>query len=649
MSRVDALLHLLEWAIRRRPLDEVELVRHAVEQHAPDMEPDVIGDLRWLQGFAALRAGQYSRALAVLSPLSQFDQLVDRPLGPHERGPQVLASVLVAQIFRELGARSAAGDEARRGLDWLGDLGATDYPSCSGAAGQTWKGAHLVGFELEIGLAEDAIVDDDLGRAHEHAVAARRWLPRRALDRHGDSPVPWRHRIMLLLLWSKLSLARGRRTATVRSADLALRIAEENQALPDIARCWYQRGLAALGAPFDPVRYLLDPRSRQSLYPREKFSSSLGLAAATAELAGMPDLASAAHLTLGALLAPHDHDLMRLHIDRALQMADHIGRELQPELVPWWELSRMARVRLAHVVAHHDQTWAGRMISADSESADSESSAVDRDETEETQSMSGCEEFPVPPDLEAELRTAFHQLGYALADETGTGAVITAADDETGFVVGWQAAPELGKIEASVSARLVMKQLTHILDTLGFLVRRYERDPARLIIKGTYSPMLDADDEDGDDRATRWYDSEARARHAELGWLADTRVYDVAGTRHGVVGHPLRNLVVRILIALDQAGLPLQVDWPNDGFGSDISMSVCPHATDGSYVMVSWESENPSDEYQRAVFCTAARTLIERVLNAAGIITNGHLVDGSVYVFGRVQQRETEPTESHCP
>ncbi|MFN2496516.1 MAG: hypothetical protein ABR608_11515 [Pseudonocardiaceae bacterium] len=635
LSRVDALLHLLEWAIRRRPLEEVELLRCAIDRHVADMPLDVLSDLRWLEGFAALRTARYAHALAVLAPLSQFDRFLDRPLGPHERGPQVLAAVLVTQVYRELGARSAADEETSRALDWFGDLGATDYASCSITAGQLWKGAYLIGFELAVGLAEDALADGDLDRARKHAVSARRWLPRRALGRHAT--VPWQDQITLLLLWSKLALARGWRSTAVRSAELALRLAERHQALPEVARCWYQHGLAILGAPFDPVQYLLDPDGRQSGHRSLRFSSSLGLAAAMAESAGMVELACAAHLNLGALFAPHDRELTLLHIDRAMPIADRIATELPPELVPWWELSRLAKLRLAHIIVHDvpsdHQLWgAGTMA------ADFEPSAPDRDENEEIQPMQGIDDLPQPPDLEGELRAALHQVGYAIADETGTGAVIAPAADQVGLVVGWQPSPALDKVPASICSGLVMKELAQVLEALGFLARRYEGDPGRLIVKGTYS-MLEADDEDDGDRAVRWYDSETEARHVQLGWLADTRVYDVAGRRHGVAGHPLRDLVVRILIALERAGLPLQVDWPNDGLGTDINVAVFPHETDGSYVTVSWEPGYAMGEYQREMFRGGARALIERVLNAAGIVTNGNVIDGTVYVFGKAQER----------
>ncbi len=662
LSRVDALLHLLEWAIRRRPADEVKLLRSAVEPDVPDMALDVLSDLRWLQGFAALRTGSYAQALSVLAPLSQFNRLVDRPLGPHERGPQVLASILIAQVLRELGARTAASDEAGRALDWIGDLGATDFTSCSVTAGQLWQGAHLLGFELEVGLAEDALAAGDLGRARSHAVVARRWLPRRALDSgpNGGGPhvagshvagshiagshiiVPWHHRVtLLLLLWSKLSLARGWNRAAVRSAEFALRLAQRHQALPDLARCWYQHGLALVGASFDPVRYLLDFDSRRPVHRPVRCLSSFGMAAATAETAGMVGLASVAHLNLGALFAPRDRKMTLLHIDRAVSLAAQIAVALTPDLVPWWELSRMRMLRLAHAIVHDvpadHQLWVR---------APTTPSAADRDENEETQPMQGLEDIPQPADLEGELCEALHRLGYALADETGVGAVITPADGQVGLVIGWQSSPDLSTIQASVSSELVMKGLGRVLDSLGFLTRRYERDPDRLIVKGTYAPLLDADDDDDGDRAGRWYDSETHARHVQLGWLADTRVYDVAGMRHGLAGHPLRDLVVRILVALDGAGLPLQVDWPNDGFGEDIGLAVFPHETDGSYVMVSWDLSGGGGggEYQREVFRSASRTLIERVLNAAGIVTNGHVTDGSVYVFAKVQELSSQPT-----
>ncbi|MGQ0778547.1 MAG: hypothetical protein ACT4NY_29740 [Pseudonocardiales bacterium] len=653
LSQVDALLHLLEWTIRRRPADEVKLLRSAVEPYVADMALDVLSDLRWLQAFAALRTGYYAHALAVLAPLSQFDRLVDRPLGPHERGPQVLASVLVAQVLRELGARTSAGDEARRALGWIGDLGATDFTSCSVTAEQLWRGTHLLGFELEVGLAEDALEAGDLSRARRHAVAARRWLPRRALDTdpngggpRGSGPhgggshntVPWHHRVTLLLLWSKLSLARGWSRAAVRNAEFALKLAQRNQAVPDIARCWYQHGLALLGAPFDPIQYLLDFESRQSVHRPTRFSS-FGLAAATAETAGMVELACAAHLNLGVLFAPHDRKMTLLHIGRAMVLANQIATALAPELVPWWELSRMARLRLVHAIVH--DVAAGHQLWAP---ATTTLSAADRNENEETQPMQGLDDIPQPPDLEGELRAALRRLGYALADETGVGAVITPADDQVGLVIGWKSSTDLSTIQASTSSGLVMKGLGRLLDTLGFLARRYERDPDRLIVKGTYSPMLDADDDDDGERAGRWYDSETQARHVQLGWLADTRVYDVAEARHGVAGHPLRDIVVRILVALDDAGLPLQIDWPNDGFGDDISIAIFPHETDGSYVMVSWEPSGSDSEYQREVFRSASRSLIERVLNAAGIVTNGHVTDGSVYVFARVQKLSSQPT-----
>lgn len=651
LSRVDALLHLLEWAIRRRPADEIELLRSVVEPAVPDMALDVLSDLRWLQGFAALRTGHYAHALSVLAPLSHFDRLVDRPLGPHERGPQVLASVLVAQVFRELGAHTSAGDAASRALDWIGDLGATDFTSCAVTAGQLWRGTHLLGFELEAGLAEDALVAGDLSRARAHAVAARRWLPRRALDSSPNDtgspgePVPWHHRVTLLLLWSKLSLARGWNRAAVRNAEFAFRIAERHQALPDLARCWYQHGLALLGAPFDPIRYLLDFDSRQPVDRPMKASYSLERAAATAETAGMVHLACAAHLELGALFAPRARKLTLLHLDRAMCLAEQIAAVVPPELGPWWELSRMAMLRLAHVIVHDvpddHQIWGHETTTADTAP-----SVSDRHENEETQAMQGLEDIPQPPDLEGELRAALQGLGYALADENGAGAVITPAHDQVGLIVGWQSSAELGVIQASVSSALVMKGLGHVLETLGFLTRRYECDPDRLIVKGTYSPMLDADDDDDGDRAECWYDSETRARHVQLGWLADTRVYDAAAMRPGVAGHPLRDLVVRILVALDAAGLPLQVDWPNEGFCDDISLTVYPHETDGSYVTVSWEPSGEGGEYQREVFRSASRTLIERVLNAAGIVTNGHVTDGSVYVFAEVQQLSAQPTES---
>jgi hypothetical protein len=253
--------------------------------------------------------------------------------------------------------------------------------------------------------------------------------------------------------------------------------------------------------------------------------------------------------------------------------------------------------------------------------------------------VQGLDDIPQPPALEDELRTALRHAGYALADETGAGAVIAPADGQFGLVVSWRSAPALGDIEAKLSAALVMKDLAQILDTLGFLARPYERDPDRLIVTGTYSPMLAADDEDGGDRAGRWFRSETEARHVQLGWLADTRVYDVAGIRQGVAGHPLRDLVVRILVALDGAGLPLQVDWPNDGYDSAIGVNVFPHDTDDSYVMVSWESgKGGTDEYQREVFRAASRALVERVLNAAGIVTSGHLTDGTVCVFAKAQE-----------
>ncbi|MGH3932173.1 MAG: hypothetical protein ACRDTF_19600 [Pseudonocardiaceae bacterium] len=639
LSQVDALLHLLEWAIRRRPADEVKLLRSAVEPYVSQMALDVLSDLRWLQAFAALRTGYYAHALSVLAPLSQFDRLVNRPLGPHERGPQVLASVLVAQIFRELGARTSASDEASRALGWMGDLGATDFTSCSVTAGQLWSGAHLVGFELEVGLAEDALAVGDLSRARGHAVAARRWLPRRALDSGPNVTVPWHHRVTLLLLWSKLSLARGWSRAAVRNAEFALTLAQRHQALPDIARCWYQHGLALIGAPFDPIRYLLDFDSRQPVPRPMRCFSSFGMAAATSETAGMVELACAAQLTLGALFAPRDRKMTLLHIGRAMVLADQIAVVLAPELVPWWELSRMARLRLAHAIVHDvsddHQLWARATATL---------SAADRDENEEIQPMQGLEDIPQPSNLEGELREALHRLGYALADETGVGAVITPAEGQVGLVVGWQSSADLSTIQASVSSELVMKGLGRVLETLGFLARRYERDPDRLIVKGTYSPMLDADEDDDGDRAGRWYDSETHARHVQLGWLADTKVYDVAGMRHGVAGHPLRDLVVRILVALDSAGLPLQVDWPNDDFSDDIGITIFPHETDGSYVMVSWDPSGGDGEYQREVFRSASRTLIERVLNAAGIVTNGHVTDGSVYVFAKVQELSSQPT-----
>ncbi len=648
MSHVDALMHLLEWALRRRPLGDVELMWGAVEPYVPDMPLDVLSDLRWLQGYAALRTGHYAQALAVLAPLSHFDLLLDRPLGPHERGPQVLASVLIAKAFRDVGARSAAGEEAGRALGWLGDLGATDFASCSVTAGPMWQGAHLIGFELEVGLAEDALADGDVASAGRHAVAARRWLPRRALDSSPAATVPWPDRITLLLLWSKLSLARGRRTATVRSAMSALRLAGRHQALPDLARCWYQHGLAMLGAPFDPVRYLLDPGSRGPIHRPTTFRYSFGRAAATAETAGMAELACAAHLNLGALFAPHDRELTTFHLDRAMDMADRVSGELSPELVPWWELSRMVKLRLAHAVVHDvpndHQLWGGA-----TSTADSEPSAPDPDENEEAQAMQGPEDIPQPPDLNGELRAALRQVGYALADETGTGAVIIPADDQAGLIVGWQCSPELGTTQAASSAGLLMKELARVLEALGFMARPYERDPGRLIVKGTYTPMLDADEEDDGDRAILWYRSETRARHVQLGWLADTRVYDVAAMNHGLAKHPLRDLVVRILVALDDAGLPLQVDWPNEGVGADIDMAVFPHDTDGSYVMVSWEPAGNIGEYRREVFREGARGLVERVLNAAGIVTNGNVTDGSIYVFAKPQDPSAEPTETHSP
>ncbi|HEU0088577.1 MAG TPA: hypothetical protein VFQ77_13190 [Pseudonocardiaceae bacterium] len=644
MSRVDALLHLLEWAIRRRPVEEVELLRSAIGPEVAGMPLDVLSDLRWLQGFAALRTGCYAHALTVLAPLSQFDRFVDRPLGPQERGPQVLAAVLVAQVFRELGARSAAEQEATRALEWLGDLGATDFESCSATAGQVWKGGHLLGFELEVGLAEDALTDGDLAGARRHAVAARRWLPRRALDTARHGRVPWQHQVTLLLLWSKLSLARGWRTATVRSAEFARQLAARHQALPELARCWYQHGLAVLGTPFDPTQYLLDPGGRQP-HRAMLFRMPLGLAAAMAESAGMPELACRAHLHLGALLAPHDRKLALLHIDRAMRLADRIAAELPPELVDWWELSRMAKLRLVHIIAHDvasgPQLWQG----AATEGA--EPPALDQDENEGIQPMQGIDDLPQPPELEGELRAALHQVGYALADETGAGAVIEPAADQPGLVVGWQPGPALDRVQSTISAMLVMKELSRVLETMGFLARRYEADPSRLIVKGTFA-MLEADDEDDGDRAVRWYDSETEARRVQLGWLADTRVYDVAEMRQGVAGHPLRDLVVRILIALDSAGLPLQVDLPNDGFSTDIDLTVYPHARDGSYVVLSWEPAGDIDEYQREVFREGTRALIERVLNAAGIVTNGQVTDGSVYVFGKAQELAAEPTESRC-
>ncbi|MGH3793972.1 MAG: hypothetical protein ACRDSP_03690 [Pseudonocardiaceae bacterium] len=655
VSRVDALMHLLEWAIRRRPLEDVELLLGAVQPHVPEMALDVLSDLWWLQGFAALRTGHYARALAVLAPLSQFDTLLDRPLGPHERGPQVLAAVLVAQAFRELGARDAAVLEASRALDWFGDLGATDFASCSVTAEQMWKGAHLIGFELQAGLAEDALACGDLGRARSHAVAARCWLPRRALDSKA-STVPWHYRVTLLLLWSKLSLARGWSTAAIRNAEFALNVAERHQSLPDMARCWYQYGLAALSPPldhtqldhtqpFDPIRYLLDPESRKEVYRPIRFRSPFGLAAAMAESAGAAELACTAHLQLGALFAPHDRNLTLLHIGRAMRMADRIDIELPPELLPWWELSRMAKIRLAHAIVHDlpsdHEVWTPDTTAADCR--------PERDENEETQPMHGHDDIPQPPDLEGELRAALRQIGYSLADEAGTGAVIVPADDQVGLVVSWQSAPALGEFQAAVSAELVIGQLAQILEALGFLARRYERDPGRLIVKGTYSPMLDADDEDDGDRAALWYRSETEARHVQLGWLADTKVYDEGHIRLGVAGHPLRDLVVRVLVALDDAGLPLQVDWPDDGSDVNIAVGVYPHDTDGSYVMVSWQPGSGIGEYQRGVFRAASRALLERVLNAAGIITNGHVSNGSVYVFAKVQELSSEPTGSRCP
>jgi hypothetical protein len=62
--------------------------------------------------------------------------------------------------------------------------------------------------------------------------------------------------------------------------------------------------------------------------------------------------------------------------------------------------------------------------------------------------------------------------------------------------------------------------------------------------------------------------------------------------------------------------------------------------------MVSWESGRSGvDDYQREVFRGASRTLIELVLNAAGIVTSGHLTDGTVCVFARTQEPTLpEPT-----
>ena len=667
MSDVDALLHLLEWAIRARPQEEVELTRRAVEPYQDGMAPEVVSDLRWLLGFAELRNGRYAQALTLLAPLSQFDKLVDRALGPHERGPQVLASVLVAQTFRELGARTAASDEATKAVDWLGDLGATDFDSCSITAERMWKGAYLLGFELEIGLADDALAEDDLAGAGRHAVAARRWLPPRALDKRGR--VPWRYRIMLLLLWSKLALARGWTTTALRNTEFALQIAEQHQALPDLARCWYQHGRALLGSSFDPIEYLLDPGGRQPLPRPIVFGPALGRAAAMAESAGMSELASTAHLTLAALFAPHDRELTLLHIDRAIQTAGQIGTQLPSEFMPWWELSRMAKLRLVHIIAHDvpidHELWtrgAGREEpnpgpddSGPDDSGPDDSGPDDfgpddsgPDDTEEDPPVPGLDDIPQPPDLEDELRTALRHAGYALADETGAGAVITPADDLAGLVVSWRSAPELSSVEGSLSADMIMKDLAQILDTLGFLARRYERDPARIIVKGTYSPMLAADDEDGGDRAGRWFRGETEARRVHLSWLADTKVYDVAGMREGVAGHPLRDLVVRILVALDGAGLPLQVDWPGDGYyDSAVGVSVFPHDTYDHYVMVSWESgKGGVGAYQREVFRSASRALIERILNAAGIVTSGHLTDGTVYVFAKAQEI-TLPEPTH--
>lgn len=637
MSRTDALLHLVEWAIRGRPRDEVEQLLEQAEGHQQAMAPEQLGDLRWLQAFAALRAGRYAETLVLVVPLSRFDLALDRVLGPHERGPQVLASVLIAQAYRELGARAAAVDEASRALDWLGDLGATDFASCAASAGQVWKGAHLLGFELAAGLAEDTLAEGDLDQARAHVVAARRWLPRRAL-REGTSGVAWWHRITLLLLWSKLSLARGWGAAAASTAERALALATRYQALPYVARCWYQRGLALLGAPFDPVRYALDALDLDGGPPLPQtwvVSQPLAAAAVTAETAGMAELACAAHLTLAAVFTPHDRQQALVHLDRAVHLAEDINDGLPLELGMWWELSRMTPLRLADIAVRH--------VEHNQPPPPDDVSALDAAVPQGHgvgQPMPRFDDVPQPPDLEAELRDALRHAGYALADETGAGAVIAAPrDGRVGLVVRWQVSSALDEVEASLSAGLIMKQLATVLDALGFLARPDEREPGRLLIEGTYSPMLGADDADGGDRATRWCDRETQGRHAQLGWLADAKIYDAATTRPGIAGHPLRDLVVRVLVTLDGAGLPLQVDTPDDGAGGDIGVSLRPHAIHGSVIAVSWEpSWGNTTDYQRQVFRAASRALIERILNAAGIVTNGRLTDGAVYVVAPTRE-----------
>jgi len=271
------------------PASAVGQLEHAVVRAREDGRFAEVTAAAWLLGVALSASGRYGGALTVLTPLLEAGEKPDA--SPETRLFAALAAATAASVHRSLGRHDVATALDTRGL------GLTD-------------GGGEAGFDCLLGLAIDAIGEEDAGRAREWLDAAEA-----VVNGHGEDW--WRQQVRLDWTRCEVSLLEGDADEALAAATTAVDRAEAARAPRHVAKGLLFTAVAELSSGGDAV-----PTLRRS--------------ATLAESLGVLPVLWQARALLGALTVEDDPESAAAALSAARSVVLTIAGDLSPEMREQW-------------------------------------------------------------------------------------------------------------------------------------------------------------------------------------------------------------------------------------------------------------------------------------------------------------------------